>query len=50
LPLSLSRHAPLLSKLLAKRREERFNTADEVIEAVASLRRGAILQAEPTAA
>ena len=35
LPLSLSRHAPLLSRLLAKRREDRFNTADEVIEAVA---------------
>jgi eukaryotic-like serine/threonine-protein kinase len=50
LPLSLSRHAPLLARLLAKRREERFNTADEVIEAVARLRRGAILQAEPTAA
>jgi DNA-binding response OmpR family regulator len=50
LPLSLSRHAPLLSRLLAKRREERFNTAAEVIEAVARLRRGAVLQAEPTAA
>jgi DNA-binding response OmpR family regulator len=50
LPLSLSRHAPLLSRLLAKRREDRFNTADEVIEAVARLRRGAILQAESTAA
>ena len=50
LPLSLSRHAPLLSRLLAKQREERFNTADEVIEAVARLRRGVILQAEPTAA
>ncbi|HET9108511.1 MAG TPA: protein kinase [Steroidobacteraceae bacterium] len=50
LPLSLSRHAPLLSRLLAKRREERFNTADEVIEAVARLRGHAILQAEPTAA
>ncbi len=50
LPLSLSRHAPLLSRLLAKQREERFNTADEVIEAVARLRSGVILQAEPTAA
>ncbi len=50
LPLSLSRHAPLLSRLLAKRREERFNTAAEVIEAVARLRRGTVLQAEPTAA
>ena len=50
LPLSLSRHAPLLARLLAKRREERFNTAAEVIEAVARLRRGAVLQAEPTAA
>ncbi len=50
LPLSLSRHAPLLSRLLAKRREDRFNTADEVIEAAAALRQGAVLQAEPTAA
>lgn len=50
LPLSLSPHAPILARLLAKRREERFNTADEVIEALARLRRGAILQAEPTAA
>lgn len=49
LPLSLSRHAPLLSRLLAKRREDRFNTADEVIEIVARLR-GADLQEEPTAA
>jgi eukaryotic-like serine/threonine-protein kinase len=50
LPLSLSRHAPLLSRLLAKRREERFNTADEVIEAAAALRGGAVPQAQPTAA
>jgi eukaryotic-like serine/threonine-protein kinase len=50
LPLSLSRHAPLLSRLLAKRREERFNSADEMIEAVARLRCDAIPQAQPTAA
>jgi len=50
LPLSLSRHTPLLARLLAKRREERFNTAAEVIEAAATLRHGAIPQAEPTAA
>jgi DNA-binding response OmpR family regulator/predicted Ser/Thr protein kinase len=50
LPLSLSRHAPLIARLLAKRREDRFNTADEVAEAVARLGRGALLQAEPTAA
>jgi eukaryotic-like serine/threonine-protein kinase len=50
LPLSLSRHAPLLSRLLAKRREDRFNSADEVIEAVARLRHAAIPEAEPTAA
>lgn len=50
LPLSLSRHAPLLSRLLAKRREDRFNTADEVIEAAATLRRGALPQPQPTAA
>jgi len=50
LPLSLSRHVPVLSRLLAKRREERFNTADEVIAAAAALRRGAVPQAQPTAA
>jgi DNA-binding response OmpR family regulator/predicted Ser/Thr protein kinase len=50
LPLSLSRHVPLLSRLLAKRREERFNTADEVIAAAAALRQGAFRQATPTAA
>jgi len=50
LPLSLSRHTPVLSRLLAKRREDRFNTAEEVIEAAANLRRGAVPQAEPTAA
>jgi DNA-binding NarL/FixJ family response regulator len=50
LPLSLSRHVPLLSRLLAKRREERFNTADEVIAAAAALRPGALPQAQPTAA
>ncbi|HEV2269347.1 MAG TPA: protein kinase [Steroidobacteraceae bacterium] len=50
LPLSLSRHAPILSRLLAKRREDRFNTADEVLAATAALRNAAIPQAEPTAA
>lgn len=50
LPLSLSRHVPLLSRLLAKRREERFNTADEMIAAAAALRRSAVPQAQPTAA
>ena len=50
LPLSLSRHAGLLARLLAKRREDRFNTADEVMEAAATLRHGAVPQAEPTAA
>ncbi|HEY7886617.1 MAG TPA: protein kinase [Steroidobacteraceae bacterium] len=50
LPLSLSRHAPLLARLLAKRREDRFSTGDEVIEAASALRNGAIPRAEPTAA
>jgi DNA-binding response OmpR family regulator len=50
LPLSLSRHAPLLARLLAKRREDRFNTADEVIAAAAALRDGAAPQAQSTAA
>ena len=50
LPLSLSRHTPLLARLLAKRREDRFNTADEVIEAAAALRGRAIPQVQSTAA
>ncbi|HEY2035812.1 MAG TPA: protein kinase [Steroidobacteraceae bacterium] len=50
LPLSLSRHVPLLSRLLAKRREERFNTAAEMVAAAAALRRSAVPQAQPTAA
>ncbi|HEY1889635.1 MAG TPA: protein kinase [Steroidobacteraceae bacterium] len=50
LPLSLSRHTPVLARLLAKRRDDRFNTADEVIEAMASLRHGALPQVESTAA
>jgi DNA-binding NarL/FixJ family response regulator len=50
LPLSLSRHVPLVSRLLAKRREDRFNTADEVIAAVAALRPSAVPQAQSTAA
>jgi DNA-binding NarL/FixJ family response regulator len=50
LPLSLSRHTPLLARLLAKRREDRFNTADEVIAAAAALRDGAAPQAQSTAA
>jgi len=50
LPLSLSRHMPLVSRLLSKQREERFNTADEVIQATAALRRGAIPQPQSTAA
>jgi len=50
LPLSLSRHTPLLSRLLAKRREDRFNTADEVIAAAAALRSATVPQVQPTAA
>ncbi len=50
LPLSLSRHTPLLARLLAKRREDRFNTATEVIEAAAALRSRTVPQAQPTAA
>ena len=50
LPLSLSRHTPLLARLLAKRREDRFNTAAEVIEAAAALRSRTVPQAQPTAA
>ncbi|HEX8755280.1 MAG TPA: protein kinase [Steroidobacteraceae bacterium] len=50
LPLSLSRHTPLLARLLAKRREDRFATADEVIEAAAALRHRAVPQPQPTAA
>jgi DNA-binding response OmpR family regulator/tRNA A-37 threonylcarbamoyl transferase component Bud32 len=50
LPLSLSRHVPLVSRLLAKRREDRFNTADEVIAALAALRPSTVPQAQSTAA
>ncbi len=50
LPLSLARHTHLLARLLAKRREDRFNTADEVIEAAAALRGRAIPEVQPTAA
>ena len=50
LPLSLSRHMPVISRLLAKRREDRFNTADEVIEATAALRHRSTPQAQSTAA
>jgi DNA-binding response OmpR family regulator len=50
LPLSLSRHMPVVSRLLSKQREERFNTADEVIEATAAISHGAIPQPQSTAA
>ena len=50
LPLSLSRHMPVIAHLLAKRREDRFNTADEVIEATAALRQGSAPQVQSTAA
>ncbi len=50
LPLSLSRHMPVIARLLAKRREDRFNTADEVIEATAALRQGSAPQVQSTAA
>lgn len=48
LPESLSEYQPLLSKLLAKSRDERFATAEEVIEAVAATR--AALEPASTAA
>jgi DNA-binding response OmpR family regulator len=38
LPLSLARNEPLLAKLMAKNRNERFTRAEEVIAAVAGLR------------
>jgi eukaryotic-like serine/threonine-protein kinase len=50
LPLSLSRHMPVVSRLLSKQREDRFNTADEVIEATAALSHGSIPQPQSTAA
>jgi DNA-binding NarL/FixJ family response regulator len=50
LPLSLSRHMPVIARLLAKQREDRFNTADEVIEATAALRESSPPQVQSTAA
>jgi hypothetical protein len=50
LPLSLSRYAPLLARLLAKRREARFGCADELLEAAAALTENANRKAQSTAA
>ncbi|HVW71516.1 MAG TPA: protein kinase [Steroidobacteraceae bacterium] len=43
LPHSLTRYEPLLRRLVAKNRDERFGSADEIITAIAELR-AAILQ------
>ena len=40
LPASLSRYASLMARLLSKRRESRFGTAEEVIAACVALRNG----------
>jgi DNA-binding response OmpR family regulator len=48
LPKALGHYEPLLSKLLAKAREERFTSASEVIAAIVTARE--ISQVEPSAA
>jgi DNA-binding NarL/FixJ family response regulator len=50
LPLSLSRYTPVLGRMLAKKREQRFGCADEVIEAVATLIERVSRKTQPTAA
>ncbi len=49
LPPALSRYAPLLGRLLAKQRESRFSSADEVIVAAVELRRGGAGRAQSAA-
>ena len=49
LPSSLSGYAPLLERLLAKRREERFASAEELIATCTALRSGARRQAQSAA-
>ena len=49
LPSSLSGYAPLLEHLLAKRREERFASAEELIAACAALRSGSRRQTQSAA-
>ena len=49
LPSSLGGYAPLLEHLLAKRREERFASAEELITACAALRSGSRRQTQSAA-
>jgi serine/threonine-protein kinase PpkA len=46
LPLSLARYEPVLKRLLAKSRQERFEKAEEIIEVIATLRRTLLGEAE----
>ena len=50
LPLALARYEPVLKRLLAKSRQERFEKAEEIIEAIATLRRTMSGEAEPAKA
>ena len=50
LPHSLARYEPLLQRLAAKNRDERFGNADEIIAAIAELRAGMALDVESAVA
>ena len=52
LPADLARYQPLLARLLAKERGERFASAAEIIAAAAAARRGrtATTEVQPSAA
>ena len=50
LPQPLVRYEPLLIRLIAKSREERFAKAEDIIEAVAGLRSALVPKSQSTAA
>ena len=50
LPPELQRYQPLLTRMLAKSREERFSNAAEVVTAAAALRSGAAAETQSSAA
>jgi len=50
LPQDLARYQPLITRLLAKSRGERFSTAAEIIAAATALREGAPVEAQSNAA
>jgi DNA-binding NarL/FixJ family response regulator len=50
LPLELARHQPILTRLLAKARQDRFATAAEIVAALEELRAALLAETEPDAA